>query len=238
MKRWLKENRGFVIFVLCFGFFRTAVADWNPNPSASMQPTLLEGDVVLVNRLAYDFKVPLTDIALARLGEPQRGDVITFTSPKDGVRLIKRLVGLPGDVVELRSERLLVNGVPALYGDPAAVAVSIGKSSLQGIRATERFGTNEHAVQFLPAIPAMRDFGPAVVPPDSYFFLGDNRDDSADSRYIGFVPRRVLIGRAHHLLGSANIAGNWMPRLDRFGKRIEKIEEMTPRPSLQATTSR
>ena len=213
MKRWMKENFGFLIFVLCFGFFRTAIADWNPIPSASMQPTLLEGDVVLVDRLAYDFKVPLTDVSLARLGEPRRGDVVTFTSPKDGVRLIKRLVGLPGDVVELRNELLLVNGVPAQY--------RIEKNSFRSVRAIERLGAREHAIQLLPTVQAMRSFGPVVVPRDSYFFLGDNRDDSADSRYIGFVPRSALIGRAHHLLGSADINGDWMPRFDRFGKRID-----------------
>src|SRR3954471_7285868 len=111
MKRWLKKNYGYVIFLLCFGLFRSAMADWNPIPSSSMRPTLLEGDVVLVNRLAYDFHIPLTNGALAGLGEPQRGDVITFESPHDGVRLIKRLVGVPGDVIELRRDRLFVNGV-------------------------------------------------------------------------------------------------------------------------------
>ena len=221
MKRWMKENFGFLVFLLCFGFLRTAVADWNPIPSASMQPTLLEGDVVLVDRLAYDFKVPLTDISLARLGEPRRGDVVTFTSPKDGMRLIKRLVGLPGDVVELRNEQLFVNGVAAQYSGASEVGVTIEKGSLQGVRATERLGTKAHAVQFLPAMPAMRSFGPVVVPQDGYFFLGDNRDDSADSRYIGFVSRRLLIGRAHHLLGSAAITEDWMPRFGRFGKRID-----------------
>lgn len=99
MRFWLKNNRGFLIFLLCFGFVRTAVADWNPVPSGSMRPTILEGDVVFVNRLAYDFKLPLTEVTLARLAEPQRGDVVTFFSPQDGARLIKRVVGLPGDVV-------------------------------------------------------------------------------------------------------------------------------------------
>ena len=74
MLLWIKLNRGFLVFLLCFGVFRTAVADWNPIPSGSMRPTLLEGDVVLVNRLAYDLKLPLTDVSLARLGDPQRGD--------------------------------------------------------------------------------------------------------------------------------------------------------------------
>ena len=73
MKRWIRQNRGFLIFLLCFGFFRSAMADWNPIPSGSMRPTLLEGDVVLVNRLAYDFKIPLTDIAVMKFGSPQRG---------------------------------------------------------------------------------------------------------------------------------------------------------------------
>jgi len=198
------------------------MADWNPIPSGSMRPTLLEGDVVLVNRLAYDFKIPLTDIAVAKLGEPRRGDVITFTSPVDGVRLIKRLVGVAGDIVEMRDEVLLVNGKAAEYSAPRSVleAMDYGRT-VDGLRTTERIEGNERTVQFLPTIPAKRDFGPISVPADSYFFLGDNRDNSADSRYIGVVPRRLLIGRAHHILVSASIKDNWLPRLERVGERIQ-----------------
>ena len=222
MKRWIKQNRGFLIFLLCFGFFRSAMADWNPIPSGSMRPTLLEGDVVLVNRLAYDFKIPLTDIAVAKLGDPQRGDVITFASPADGVRLIKRLVGVPGDIVEIRDEVLFVNGRAAEYSAPRSVieAMDYGRT-VEGLRTTERIEGNERTVQFLPAIPAKRNFGPISVPAESYFFLGDNRDNSADSRYIGVVPRRLLIGRAHHILVSANIKNDWLPRLERVGERIQ-----------------
>ena len=222
MKNWLKNNRGFLIFVLCFGFLRTAMADWNPIPSASMRPTLLEGDVVLVNRLAYDFKVPLTDVSLARLGEPERGDVITFTSPQEGgLRLIKRLVGLPGDVVEVKDDQLFINGAAADYSDAVDVTEPIGPHTLPGVRATEHIGDKAHAVQFLPTVQAKRTFGPITVPQDSYFFLGDNRDNSIDSRFIGIVPRHLLIGRAHHVLVSADMLGSWFPRLDRFGKAIE-----------------
>jgi len=198
------------------------MADWNPIPSGSMRPTLLEGDVVLVNRLAYDFKIPLTDIAVAKLGEPQRGDVITFTSPVDGVRLIKRLVGVPGDIVEMRDEVLFVNGRAAEYSAPRSVleAMDYGRT-VDGLRTTERIEGNERTVQFLPAIPAKRNFGPISVPADSYFFLGDNRDNSADSRYIGVVPRSLLIGRAHHILVSASIKDDWLPRLERVGERIQ-----------------
>lgn len=222
MKHWLRENRWFIAFVFCFGFFRLAIADWNPIPSGSMRPTLLEGDVVLIDRLAYDVKLPLTDTVIAELGAPQRGDVITFTSPKDGVRLIKRLIAIPGDVVEMRDEVLYINGSASEYLYPSVVPEPLDNGiTTSAIRAVERTAEKEHLVQVLPDVPARRSFGPMTVPEGTYFFLGDNRDNSADSRFIGFVPRHLLIGRAHHILVSANIKGNWLPRLDRIGKRIE-----------------
>lgn len=221
MKRWLKENRRVVTFLICFGFFRLAVADWNPIPSGSMRPTLLEGDVVLVNRLAYDFKLPLSDQALFELGTPRRGDVVVFMSPKDGLRLIKRLVAVPGDVVEMRDEVLYINGSASDYGDPTVVAeLSDYGATVPAIRTTERIAGQQHAVQFLPSIPAERSFGPILVPKNNYFFLGDNRDNSADSRFIGLVPRHLLVGRAHHILASADIKGSWLPRWDRIGASI------------------
>ncbi len=222
MKSWLKANKGFIVFMCCFGFFRLAIADWNPIPSGSMRPTLLEGDVVLVNRLAYDLKLPLTDVSLHRTGEPQRGDVVVFMSPQDGSRLIKRLVALPGDTVAMRKEVLYINGVAAEVQPGATVSEAVAPGvQTPGIRATEQLPGRAHAVQYLPEVNARRDFGPLVVPADSYFFLGDNRDNSADSRYIGVVPRALLVGRAHHILASADILSNWEPRLDRFGLRIQ-----------------
>jgi signal peptidase I len=222
MKNWLKDNRGFIVFMCCFGFFRLAIADWNPIPSGSMRPTLLEGDVVLVNRLAYDFKLPLTDVVVAPLGEPQRGDVVTFTSPKDGVRLIKRLVAVPGDVLEMRNDVLYLNGVASEYLALVAVTEPLGGGqTTSAIQARERVAGHERAVQVLPELSALRSFDPVLVPPGQYFFLGDNRDNSADSRFIGMVPRHMLIGRAHHVLVSANILGNWMPRWDRLVQVIQ-----------------
>src|SRR5207247_5271626 len=104
MPSWIRKNRGFLVFILVFGLFRTAVAEWNPIPSGSMRPTLLEGDLVLVNRLAFSLKLPLTNVIVVRLGEPQRGDVVTFFSPRDDMRLIKRLVAVPGDPVEMHNK--------------------------------------------------------------------------------------------------------------------------------------
>lgn len=141
MPKWVRNNGGFLVFLLLFGLFRTAVADWNPIPSGSMRPTLLEGDVVFVNRLAFDLKLPLTNMVVAHLGEPRRGDVVTFSSPRDGVRLIKRLVALPGDTVEMRDKVLLVNGEAASYR-PIGVVVEhpAPDATVQALRLYETSG--------------------------------------------------------------------------------------------------
>lgn len=222
MKNWMRANKGFVMFLLLFGIFRTAVADWNPIPSASMHPNLLEGDVVFVNRLAYNVKLPLTDIVLGHTGEPQRGDIVTFSSPKDGTRLIKRVMALPGDRVEMRNERLIINGQPADYADAVQAAETIkGLGQLNALQVAETVGRSRpHTIQILPQVQAQRDMAALIVPAGQYLMLGDNRDNSADSRYIGMVPRALLIGRAERVLASADIQGNWLPRTERFGMSL------------------
>ena len=221
MKNWLQENKGFLVFLMLFGVFRTAIADWNPIPSGSMRPGLLEGDVVFVNRLAFNVKVPLTDVVLARTGEPQRGDVVTFSSPSDGTRLIKRIMAVPGDVVEMRDEKLIINGQAATYTEVEQVMEPIGQGRYtQAQRFDEKLGKQQQRIQVLPQMVARRNFAAMTIPPDQYLMLGDNRDNSADSRYIGLVPRNLLIGRAVRVLVSADIEGNWMPRGERFGKPL------------------
>ena len=222
MRSWIRRHKGFLTFLLCFGVFRTAVADWNPIPSGSMRPTILEGDVVFVDRLAYDLKIPLTDVVVAPLGEPGRGDIVTFSSPRDGTRLIKRIVALPGDRVAMRGGVLFVNGAAARYEDPVAGPEPLGPGvNTTAVHATERLDGSERHVQFLPEIVAKRDFAPLTVPAQSYFMLGDNRDDSEDSRFIGVVPRHLLIGRARRILVSADILAHWAPRLERMGRALE-----------------
>jgi signal peptidase I len=223
VKNFVRNNKGFLAFLVLFGVFRTAVADWNPIPSASMHPNLLEGDVVFVNRLAFDLKLPLTNMVLARMGEPARGDIVTFESPKDGTRLIKRLVALPGDTVEMRNERLYINGRGADYDMVAESLDSIQGATLRALQLSESTdggkGGRRH-IQVLPDVAARRTFGPLRVPAGQYLMLGDNRDNSADSRFIGMVPRKLLIGRAERVLVSADYQGNWMPRTERFGMSL------------------
>lgn len=221
MQHWIRSNRGFIAFLLLFGVFRTAIADWNPIPSGSMRPGLLEGDVVFVNRTAYDVKLPLSQIVLARTGEPQRGDVVTFASPTDGTRTIKRIIGVPGDVVQMSGERLTINGTPAQYELVDTVSEPVGEGQrTPAMRFDEVSGAQRQRVQIMPAVAARRDFGPMTVPEGQFLVLGDNRDNSADSRYFGMVPRALLIGRAERILVSADITGNWAPRVERFGKSL------------------
>jgi signal peptidase I len=221
MKSWMKQNRSFLVMLLLFGLFRTAIADWNPIPSGSMRPNLLEGDVVFVNRLAYNVKVPLTDVVLARTADPQRGDVVTFSSPLDGVRLIKRLVALPGDVVEMRAKVLVINGQAARYEALDTVLEPAGPVGvLVATHVKESTAQGQHEIQWLAGVAAKDSWGPITIPPDQFMMLGDNRDNSADSRYIGLVPRQLLIGRAERILVSADILEKWQPRFERFGRSL------------------
>lgn len=221
MKNWVRSNKGFIVFLALLGIFRTAVADWNPIPSASMHPNLLEGDVVFVNRLAFDLKVPLTDVILTQLGEPRRGDVVTFSSPVDGTRLIKRIIAVPGDKVEMRNGLIVINGKPASYASLGQQYETLPQgSATPALLLSERYGDSQHQIQMLPYVDAQRNFKPVVVPAKQYMMLGDNRDNSHDSRYIGLVSRELLIGRAERVLVSADIRGNWMPRTERFGKSL------------------
>ena len=221
MKTWARANKGFLMFLLLFGVIRTAVADWSPIPSASMHPTLLEGDVVFINRLSYNVKVPLTDVVLAHTGEPKRGEVIIFSSPTTGIRLIKRLMAVPGDVVEMRNEQLIVNGKPAQYTPAGVSSEPVGPdSAVLASHYTETVDGHQHQIQIFPERNAMRTFGPMTIPPDQYLMLGDSRDNSNDSRFIGLVPRKLLTDRAERILVSADIEGDWMPRGERFGMKL------------------
>lgn len=221
MSHWIRNNRGFLAFVLLLGLFRSAVADWNPIPSGSMHPTILEGDVVFVNRLAYDLKLPLTDRVLLSLGDPQRGDIVTFTSPRDGVRLIKRIAALPGDRIAMRNKQLIVNGESARYVPVPTAAAQAGLDAPWAAqRYIEQLGGNEHAMQWLQGARGFDNFPEQTVPAGQYLMLGDNRDNSADSRYIGLVPRQMLIGKALCVLLSVDILGAWLPRLERFGQTL------------------
>jgi signal peptidase I len=197
---------------------RSSLADWNDVPSGSMKPTILEGDRIFVNKLAYDLKVPFTTRHLAEWSNPQRGEIVVFYSPHDGARLVKRVVGLPGDTVELRNEQLVINGSPVDYTPLGAeISGQLPAAERQGrCFATEGLAAHPHAVMAIPNLPARRTFGPIQVPEGHYFMMGDNRDNSFDSRYFGVVDRKQIVGKATAVVLSLDRDHCWLPRGQRF----------------------
>jgi signal peptidase I len=220
---WRKEIRPLLILALVMFSIRSSLADWNDVPTGSMKPSILEGDRIFVNKLAYDLKVPFTTWHLAQWGNPQRGDVVVFYSPKDGTRLVKRVIGLPGDTVELRNEQLVINGQPMEYAplDPNIPAQLPALERARGVFATEELPACPHAVMAINGIPAKPTFGPVQVPDGSYFMMGDNRDDSFDSRYFGTVARKQIVGRATAVVLSLNKKNYWLPRWSRTCSSLE-----------------
>ena len=212
-KKVLREIRIFVLMILIVSSLRSALADWNDVPTGSMKPTIQEGDRVVVNKLAYDLKVPFTTIAIVKWANPERGDIVVLFSPVDGTRLVKRVVAVPGDKVEMRDNQLFVNGRIAKQS-PIALVSSDDAGSAE-IRDEDLYGRN-HKVMLTPEIPAVRSFGPIAVPEGNYFVLGDNRDNSNDSRFIGFIERRRIVGRAVAVAFSLDRKRWFVPRMDRF----------------------
>jgi signal peptidase I len=218
LKFWREWAKPLLVVLLLTGAFRSAVADWNDVPTGSMKPTILEGDRILVNKLSYDLKIPFTRIHLATWANPKRGDIVVFLSPADEIRLVKRVVGLPGDRIELRENRLFVNGEPASYNsleEKISKQVNLEERSLHFF-AREEFGESNHPVMSTPQMPAMRSFEPIKVPEDCYFVMGDNRDNSKDSRYIGSIRRDRIVGRATTVVLSVNPKQYYSPRWKRF----------------------
>ncbi|HMC22783.1 MAG TPA: signal peptidase I [Thermoanaerobaculia bacterium] len=216
-KKVLNEIRVFLAMLLVVSSLRSALADWNDVPTGSMKPTIEEGDRVVVNKLAYDLKVPFTTLELFKWGDPQRGDIVVLFSPADGTRLVKRVVGVPGDRIEMRENQLFVNEHAAKWKEIGSEEDTEQGSSLV---VEENLAGRTHRVMFTPQIPAVRSFGPVIVPAGRYFVMGDNRDNSNDSRFIGLIDRRRIVGKATAVAFSFDRAHHFAPRFDRFFKSI------------------
>lgn len=214
---WTEWLRSMLLIVLLITSFRSAVADWNDVPTGSMKPTIFEGDRIVVNKLAYDLKVPFTTIRVLAWDDPRRGDIVVLYSPADGKRLVKRVVGLPGDTVAMAEDRLVVNGVVAAYSPPARDLVAGWTAGMEGrLIAGENFGEQLHAVMIDRGRSCMPSFAPITLPTGSYFVMGDNRDESFDSRFFGPVARDRILGRATAIAASVDPARNFLPRWERF----------------------
>ncbi len=210
-----KENRNFLLLLCAIVFFKSAVADLSSISGASMLPTLVDGDKVWVNKLAYDVKVPFAGVTLAKLSDPTRGDIVIIDSAQARKRLVKRIVGVPGDRLEIQNNALIINGVPVDY--------EVLSRESGALIIEEALPGRNHQVRLTQYLTnsSGRSYGPVVVPEDRYFVLGDNRDSSADSRVYSFIPRDEIIGRSRSVVFSLDSDNFYLPRGSRFMAGLE-----------------
>lgn len=189
-----------------------------------MNPKIIEGDVVWVNKLAYGLRLPLTTLHLAQWADPQRGDIVVVLSPADGTRLVKRVVGIPGDTVEMHDNQLILNGQPVTYSQATRTYTSsiAGKLREHAFFAEEDLAGISHPVMGLSdRFSPYRTFESVAVPSHRYFLMGDSRDNSLDSRDYGVASREAVLGRAEGVLVSLDINDSWLPRWERFFTRLK-----------------
>lgn len=212
----------FAVVLAILAPIRSSIADWNDVPSGSMRPTILEGERIFVNKLAYGLRLPFTHRWLARWGGPSSGDIVTFASPTDGTRLVKRVVAVAGDKVSLNNNVLSVNGKvvteePIGPGDPTRlengqlVPNSLFRENLPG---------KSHVVTLSIGVQAVRTFPETVVPEGSVWVMGDNRDLSRDSRFFGPVKLEKVYGRSSVIVFSMDPFNSYWPRFSRWFKSI------------------
>ena len=221
---WVEYSVSFFPVILIVFLLRSFLVEPFKIPSSSMVPTLLVGDFILVNKFAYGIRLPVVNKKIVPLGDPNRGDVMVFRYPEDpSLDYIKRVIGLPGDRIEYRDKRLTINGVllPVRQVDDY-----LSKERMQfSRRYVETTNGTEHEILLEDDAPAFmapsRAFPYAgncnynmkglacTVPPGHYFMMGDNRDNSSDSRVWGFVPDENIVGKAFFIWLNLNELGRF-----------------------------
>ena len=185
---WLIENsKGFFPVLALVLVLRSFLVEPFQIPSGSMEPTLIKGDFILVNKFSYGFRLPVLGTKVIEMSDPQRGDVMVFIPPHDPRYFIKRVVGLPGDHIQYRNKRLTING--KLVDEKL-----IGRYPSNAPKVSV-YQEHNYPIQQYNGIPSRGD-GEWVVPQGHYFMMGDNRDNSGDSRFWGFVPDKNIVGKA------------------------------------------
>lgn len=218
----IEFSRSFFPIVLVVLLIRSFAYEPFRIPSSSMMPTLRVGDFIFVSKFSYGLRLPVLNTKILSLGEPERGDVAVFRLPSDpSTNYIKRIVGVPGDVVSLRDKQLWINGEPVPLEDTGeSVEIECGGFWFSARRLTETIGAGSHGIFLGEQRDRSSPFLDRPVPEGQYLVMGDNRDCSRDGRIIGYIPEGYLVGRA------VRIWMNWdaessRPLWHRIGDRIE-----------------
>jgi signal peptidase I len=198
--RLWKENKSLFIFICLMLVFRSAVADWSDVPTGSMKPIIIEGDRIFINKIAYDIRLPFTHFSLVKLSDPQTNDIIIFDSAASDKRLVKRVIGLPGDNISMKNNKLIINGQVINY-QKKPTQNDLTNNQYDKI---EIINSQPHVIRINNMGSPLANFSEAIVPNEHYLVLGDNRDNSADSRAIGFIPRSEIVGRSNKVVFSLN----------------------------------
>jgi signal peptidase I len=212
---WVEYSKSFFPVILAVFMLRSFLIEPFKIPSGSMIPTLHVGDFILVNKFTYGIRLPIIDKKIIQINDPQRGDVMVFHYPENpSLDYIKRVIGVPGDTILYRNKQLFINGVAQEQrSDGEYNYVENGLKFVHTERRTENLGGHMHDILVNPDMPdvhlgAVADFPlrqncsysteeiRCTVPAGHYFMFGDNRDNSRDSRYWGFVPDRMIVGKA------------------------------------------
>lgn len=215
-KNLIKENLPFILFIVLMFSFRSSMADWYHVPSGSMEPTIQVGDRIVVDKTAYTLELPFSDIVIAKTGDVERGDIVIINSSAAQNRLVKRAVAVAGDTVELRHNRLFVNGESATI---TPLTATFYQEALLGdsrtIALTNRDYIDSSGVTHRSIENPASSFQPVTIPKGYILAMGDNRDNSMDSRYYGLFPISEIQGRANSVAFSLDKSNYYLPRQDR-----------------------
>ncbi len=206
VKTFIKENISFLILIIALFSVRSSLADWYDVPSGSMEPGIMVGDRIMVNKVAYTLEFPFTDTVLANTGNIEKGDIVIIDSSAADMRLVKRVVATAGDTIALQNNRLYINGeraewTPSTNGEDLMVEAVAG---------------HQRIIKVMPVEPQFPSFKRITVPEGHILVMGDNRNNSVDSRYYGFIPISEVQGRAFAVAFSLDKEDNYLPRSDRF----------------------
>ncbi len=209
---WVEYPKSFFPVLLLVLVFRSFLVEPFTIPSGSMMPTLIAGDYILVNKFAYGLRLPVIGTKFVSMDDPKRGDVMVFKYPEDPkINYIKRVVGLPGDLIEYKDKRLWVNGSPVEREEISRLSRQARSEFLETVGDVE-FKTWVYHNRVLPSGLLRTEW---TVPEGHYFVLGDNRDNSKDSRFWGFVPDELVVGKAFAIW--MHLSNSILPSFSRNG---------------------